>query len=115
MSTSSDHSQHDMRSLYTHRLIARKLQADPGLLAKAWQNIAAAREVADLDAFVEWEVVLRSPLDKLCDFISKPSQVATRLRQSSPFIGFITQEERQRINEQVKLRASDSSSSEYHR
>lgn len=111
MKTVSDHAQHDLRSLYAHRLVAKKLLADPRLLEKAWGNLAEARKVADLNAFVEWDVVLRAPLDKLCDFISKTSQVATRLRQSSPFAGFITKEERESINEQVKLRPLDASGS----
>jgi len=111
----SDHQVHDMRSLYAHRLVAKKLRENPDLLEKVWANIAKARKSADLDAYQEWEVVLRSPIPRICDFIVRQSQVATRLRQSSPFTGFISKQEKEEINEQVKLRAFDSGGSEYNR
>lgn len=115
MGCKSDHDMHDLRSLIAHRLVARKLLANPELMKKAWKNLEDSKKVNDLDAFVEWETVLRAPLGRICEFISKPSQVATRLRQSSPFFGLITKEERDSIYEQVKLGSFNSRSGEYNR
>ncbi|AYG47958.1 hypothetical protein DV532_27135 (plasmid) [Pseudomonas sp. Leaf58] len=107
ISGKSDHRIHEIRSLLIHRLVAKKLRENPKLIEKAWSNIAKAREVADLDVLKEWEAVLRAPISRICDFIVRDTQVAIRMRQSSPFHGIITPEERQEINEQIKLRTFD--------
>ena len=106
----SDHQLHDLKSLYAHRLIARKLKENPKLLQKAKDNLEIAMKVADIDAFKEWEVVLRAPLSKICEFMVRSSETATRMRQSSPFSGLLTEQERETINEKVKSRTPDSSS-----
>lgn len=111
----SDHSIHEVRSLYAHRIISKKLQENPELLNKAWENLAKCRTKADLDVFTEWEILLRAPLQKLCEFITRDDELLKRLRQSSPFQGFITPEERAMIHEQVKFRASNPGSSGYNR
>jgi hypothetical protein len=109
-SLQSDHQLHDLRSLYAHRLVARKLKENPDLLQKAMENLISSQKVADIDVFKEWEVVLRAPIQKICEFIVRPSETVTRMRQSSPFSGFLTEQERQSINEKIKPRAPHSSS-----
>lgn len=90
----SDHELHDRRSLEAHRLIAEKLREDPGLLEKAKANLARAKMVSESDALLEWEVVLRAPLDMICAFLGSESETATRMRQSTPFTGILSEEER---------------------
>jgi hypothetical protein len=107
----SDHQLHDLKSLQAHRIIARKLRQNPELLQKAIENLEAAKEVADIDALKEWEVVLRAPISKICEFMVRNTETATRMRQSSPFSGLLSEQERESIDEKIKPRAADSSSS----
>jgi hypothetical protein len=86
----SDHELHDRRSLKAHKLIAEKLRENPTLLDNALKNLARAREISDSDALLEWEVVLRAPVETICKFIVSESATATRMRQSTPFSGVLT-------------------------
>lgn len=95
----SDHIRLDERSLALHRLVAQKVQANPVLLDKArggirrWQ---AANESPSL-ALAEWEQILSAPVDQVAAFLVERSERATRLRQSSPFAGILTEAERRAI------------------
>jgi hypothetical protein len=102
----SDHSRLDERSLAMHQLIAKKVQADPALLDKARHNM---RRWRDSDggprlALAEWEEILRGPVDQVAQFLSERSERATRLRQSSPFAGILTEAERRAIYESYSTR-----------
>lgn len=101
---SNPHGIHDLRSLYIHQFVSNKLMENPSLIKKARDNLNKSKKVSDLLVFLEWEIILSAPVDKVCDFITRDSQAAIRLRQSSPFHGFITKEERRHIDEQIKLR-----------
>jgi hypothetical protein len=102
----SDHSRLDARSLAMHRLIAAKLQADPVLLDKArdnlrrWQKSEGSLKLA----LAEWEQILSGPVSQITQFLTEPSERATRLRQSSPFAGILTQDERRAIYESDSTR-----------
>ena len=106
----SDHSRLDERSLALHELVARKVQAAPALLDKArenlrrWQGANASPSLA----FEEWEQILRSPVDQVTAFLVERSERATRLRQSSPFAGILTEAERQAIYESYSTRTHHS-------
>lgn len=93
----NDHERNERRSLEGHKLIAAKLRQNPDLLSIAWENIAKARKVYDGDVLLEWEVVLRAPIELICEFIQSDSQTAIRMRQSTPFAGILSQEERDAI------------------
>jgi len=98
----SDHAHLDERSLALHRLVAEKISADPALLDKARANVRrwqAASGEPSL-ALSEWEQILdASPVDEVIALLVERSERATRLRQSSPFAGILTEPERQAIYE----------------
>lgn len=102
----SDHSRLDERSLAMHRLIARKVQADPALLDRARANLRRWQETEGSPklALAEWEQILRSPVDQVAQFLTERSERATRLRQSSPFAGVLTEAERRAIYESYSTR-----------
>lgn len=102
----SDHSRLDERSLAMHRLVAEKVQANPALLDKArdnlrrWQQIDGSPKLT----LVEWEQILSGPADQVTQFLTERSERATRLRQSSPFAGLLTEAERKAIYESYSAR-----------
>jgi len=102
----SDHSRLDERSLAMHRLIAAKVQADPVLLDKARENVRRWQESDGSPklALAEWEQILGGPVNQVAQFVTERSERATRLRQSSPFAGILTEAERQAIYESYSTR-----------
>ncbi len=97
----SDHSRLDERSLALHRLVAQKALAGPALLDKARGNLRRWREANGSPslALAEWEQILSSPVEQVLAFLVERSERATRLRQSSPFCGILTEAERCAIYE----------------
>jgi hypothetical protein len=96
----SDHRRADLRSLAMHTLIARKLARTPGLIAEARANLKrwGERWGDDTPAWLEeWQAILERPWMEVAAFITELSPRATRLRQSSPFVGVLTPQERKRI------------------
>jgi hypothetical protein len=96
----SDHRRLDLRSLAMHTLIARKLARSPGLLAIARENLRRWGERWGDDTPVwleEWQAIVKRPWREVAAFITEMSPRATRLRQSSPFAGVLTPQERKRI------------------
>jgi hypothetical protein len=95
----SDHSRLDERSLAMHQLIAAKVQADPALLDKARANVRRwqASDGSPKLALAEWEQILDGPVNQVAQFLAERSEHATRLRQSSPFAGILTEAERRTI------------------
>ncbi len=102
----SDHTRLDERSLALHRLIARKLAANPALLDKARENLRRWRKSSGSPslAFAEWAQILTNPVDQVAQFLEERSERATRLRQSSPFCGILTETERRAIYESYSTR-----------
>jgi len=102
----SDHSRLDERSLALHRLVAKKVQATPALLDKARENVRRWREAngSSSPALAEWAQILASPASDVVALLAERSERATRLRQSSPFAGILTQEERRAIYESYSAR-----------
>lgn len=92
----------DARSLAMHCLIARKIEADPGLLNVARRNLAAwieRYEDTPPGALTEWRTILERPWPQIAALITDPGESAARLRQSSPFAGVLSASERQRVYE----------------
>jgi hypothetical protein len=102
----SDHSRLDERSLAMHQLVAAKVQADPTLLDKARENVRRwrAREGSPDLALGEWEQILNTSVNQVAQFLAERSERATRLRQSSPFAGFLSEAERRAIYESYSTR-----------
>lgn len=96
----------DARSLALCQATVEKLRADPRLLAGVharldrWEASARARgDGRALQVFAEWREILQtSTFEDLLHFVGEDtSDRATRLRQSRPFIGLLTPEERHAI------------------
>lgn len=102
----SDHSRLDERSLALHQLVARKVLADPALLDTARATLRRWRESdgLPLPALAEWGRILDGPVDQVARFLTDRSERATRLRQSSPFCGILTEAERKAIYESYSAR-----------
>src|SRR5215470_17965181 len=96
----SSHRVLEARSLAMHAIIARKIERDPSLLDIAHRNLDrwSARWKDDVPAwFREWRQILSRPWPEVAALITEPSENAARLRQSSPFAGVLTADERKRI------------------
>lgn len=88
----------DRRSLALHAAVAEKLAAQPQLLDVARANLARWRKASSAPVLREWEnLIERTPLPQLLELLRSPSEPARRLRQSSPFAGILSPEERQAI------------------
>ena len=100
--TYSSHRLLEARSLAMHALIARKIELNPTLLAIAHRNIerwSAQRRDGSPAWLEEWREVLKQPWQYVAALITEPSEHGARVRQSSPFAGVLTNEERWRIYE----------------
>ena len=85
-----------------HAVIARKIEREPALLAIAHRNLerwSAQRRGETPPWLKEWRDVLKQPWHRVAALITDPGERATRLRQSSPFAGILTNAERWRIHE----------------
>jgi hypothetical protein len=93
----------DDRSLEMDRGIAEKIRANPQLVQIALANIE--RWLANPDysessrqAALEWKSIIEnSSVGVLVTLLESSSEEARRLRQSSPFCGILTPDERQAI------------------
>ena len=102
----SDHRRIDERSLAMHRLVAQKLRADPALLDAARGNLRRWQEMdgSPVRTLSEWENILSGTAAQVAEFLEERSERATRLRQSSPFAGILTEAERKAIYESYSTR-----------
>jgi hypothetical protein len=104
-----DHRLIDERSLAFDRLIAAKLRSQPALLDKARGNLVRWLETCSAGArpdLLEWQRLLSGPFDELLVLLEATDERATRLRQSSPFCGILTPEERLGIIREFQARES---------
>jgi hypothetical protein len=92
----------EARSLAMHALIASKITQHPALLAIPHRNLARWRtrwRQTPPPWFTEWRALLARPWAEVAALITEPSEEAARLRQSTPFAGVLSVEERRRIYE----------------
>jgi hypothetical protein len=86
-----------------HAVVAHKISHDPTLLKVAFRNLArwkARWKGGEAPAwFREWEALLKQPWQQVAARITEPNERGARLRQSSPFAGVLTSDERRRIHE----------------
>jgi hypothetical protein len=98
---SRSHEWIDQRSLALDKAIADKLRAEPALLQRAkdtLQHWIRERTPTVPKALGEWEKILTSwSLEEILALLTSSEEEATRLRQSSPFCGILTQPERLKI------------------
>lgn len=96
----SSHRLAEARSLAMHTLIAERIARDPRTLDIARRNLErwAERWGEQRPRWLhEWQALMGRPWPDIAALISEPSERAARLRQSSPFAGVLTPEERRRI------------------
>lgn len=106
-----DHRLIDERSLAFERLIAAKLRSDPALLNTARGNLMRWLETCSpgvRPALLEWQQLISGPFSELLSRMGATDERATRLRQSSPFCGILTEEERLSILREFHARESAS-------
>jgi hypothetical protein len=100
------HRRLEERSLALHREIARRIRKNPDLLTgvrdRLTADIRSGRfSVSLTDAMQEWlELLNRSSVEQILELLVDQGENARRLRQSTPFAGILTQEERRRILEE---------------
>lgn len=98
--TYSSHRLLEARSLAMHAVIARKIERDPELLETARRNVErwSVQQGAEGPAWLaEWRELLKQPWESVAALITEPSENGARLRQSTPFTGILTNQERWRI------------------
>ena len=100
LSVYSSHRLLEIRSLAMHALIAAKIERDRSPLSIAQKNLdrweARWKESAP-GWLAEWREILRRPWKEIAAFITEMNEDAVRLRQSTPFAGALSQQERRRI------------------
>lgn len=91
----------DQRSLALDRAIAQKLIKDPELLQCAKETLQRwirQRQPEAPKVMLEWQEILNHwPFEKILKLLTSSEPEPTRLRQSSPFCGILTREERAEI------------------
>src|ERR1700741_513017 len=99
------HRKLEERSLALHREIAQRIRRNSDLLTKVRErlsnDISSGRfSISLTDAMQEWLDLLKSSsLEQVLELLVDDSENARRLRQSTPFAGILTQEERRQILE----------------
>jgi hypothetical protein len=88
----------DQRSLALDEAVAKKLCQQPELLEKARLNLARwihERQPTVPIVLLEWQTILsEEPIDNIIELLRSSGEEARRLRQSSPFCGILSVEER---------------------
>ncbi len=90
----------DARNRELHQLIAEEIRRQPALLRQVQDTLDRwLRETnpsdPGRDSLVEWrQMLIEQPLDILLDFIISDDEEANRLRQSTPFVGILTEKAR---------------------
>lgn len=88
----------DRRSLALHEAVAARIEARPELLDVARANVARWNARAPGPALMEWQRLLdQLSLPRLLALLRADDETAARLRQSSPFAGILTPQERLEI------------------
>jgi len=102
-----DHRFIDARSLAFDRRIAARLRMEPSLIGKAadilrrWLASCAPAARPDL---IEWEKLIGGPFETLLATLEGTDERSVRLRQSSPFCGILTPDERNTILKEFQAR-----------
>jgi hypothetical protein len=93
-----------------HRAIAQKLQAEPELLAIAFDNLKRwmAGPGHSRPYFEEWLQILAHPLEDVLALMVEDSERMTALRQCTPFAGVLTPRERWKIYDAFAAGTCDS-------
>ena len=93
----------DQRSLELSRKVAEKLRANPDLISLGLKNIdgyisSPNSSHSGRQSLMEWKAILEeSSLEETIRTLTEESEEGQRLRQSNPFAGILSEEERMTI------------------
>lgn len=88
----------DRRSLALHAAVAVKLEADGAVIDLAKRNVERWLGSGRTPAIVEWKRLLdEASVDDILRLLRSNDENAARLRQSSPFAGVLSADERRTI------------------
>jgi hypothetical protein len=91
-----DHREVEERSLAMARAIVARIDADPDRRGLAHARTVLERWLAarPCPALLEWERILQRSWAEIREVLLDPSEEGRRLRQSDPFCGILTPQER---------------------
>lgn len=94
------------RSLAYHRLIAERLRHRPEILDTARRRVQGWLEAGDSAPFFarKWAEILAGEASSIAAFLVERSELATELRQSTPFAGALTPQERWKLWRETRER-----------
>src|SRR5262245_25002538 len=102
----SGHQRIDARSLAFGKAIAAKLEKQPELIELARENLRRWMTTVSprtLPVLQEWITALDGPIDGVIALLTGEDERAIRLRQSNPFAGALSEEERNAILKQFAI------------
>jgi hypothetical protein len=96
----------ELQALAYHRLVAERL--DDEVVDEARRRLRRWRQDGRIHErwADEWERILTMPLPRIARAISANTPRARELRQTSPFAGVLTEQERRRLRQAVEERAA---------
>lgn len=95
--TMRTHQEIDARTLALHQLVAQRIRQNPALFDKAKSTLARWRQsvcISSQPYLVEWELLMSQGIEECLALAVEDSERATALRQSSPFAGLLTNQDR---------------------
>ncbi|HSU17874.1 hypothetical protein [Longimicrobium sp.] len=97
--TARSHEWLDERSRALHVRVGEKLRDNPALVSMALANLDRWERQSGPDrAWAEWREILTSKsISEIVALLQEDSENANRLRQSSPFAGALTEDERMAV------------------
>ncbi|HEX6700387.1 MAG TPA: helix-turn-helix domain-containing protein [Gaiellaceae bacterium] len=103
---SRDHRVPELQALAYHRLVAERL--DEKLVEEARERLSEWREEGRIHPTWEerWRGLLAQPISRIAEILSADTKAARALRQTSPFVGVLTEHERRRLVRAVEERAA---------
>jgi hypothetical protein len=104
-----NHQKIDERSLAFGRMMAERLKDNPSLIQRARDNLGrwmAACSPRTLATLAEWKQALEGPVEGIIHLLTATDERSTRLRQSNPFAGVLTMQERNAVIRQFQHHAS---------
>ena len=94
------------RSVAYHRAIAERMGDHPEILENARRRVQEWLASVDRDRFYvrKWEEILNGDVSSVAAFLVDRGELATELRQSSPFAGALRPQERWKIWRETRER-----------
>jgi hypothetical protein len=105
------HELQDAISRQLARRVAARLRVFPGLREVARANLARwtvpnADSPSLVRRLAEWQSILSSPVDDICDLLLAETEDAQRSRQNSPFVGILAPAEVRKVKHRLRLHAT---------